>query len=313
MLIRNQGDNKLGTTFLEEALQVHREAGDRYGMAYTLYNLGNSAHIGGNYTLALSLYSESLRIAQEFGNRWDIFWNLYMMGEVAIGQENFSLAVNLLKEALALAQEVDARGLMGYVLAGFGAEAIHRGDFESARQFAWESLRLKKEVGHLPGVTIQLRYLGWIAAYEGAYSEALELFKESLELAKRLGTAGGHAATFVGLAVLGVRVADESSPPAHQRAALPGKPPLLAPSTFEPEVDHEQIMRAARLCGWVEALHERSGLALGYPFEQAEYDELVSALKAYPLAEAVKEAWQEGQAMSMEEAVAWALETPEAD
>jgi len=248
-----------------------------------------------------------------------------------------------MKEALALAQEVDARGLMGYVLAGLGAEAIHRGDYESAREFALESLRLKKEVGHLPGVTIQLRYLGWIAAYEGAYSEARELFKESLDLAKRLGTAGGHPATFVGLAVLGVRVADESflasqaPKPIHspaqrelwqssasstddsspignpQRAALPGKTPLLVPSTFEPEVKHEQIIRAARLCGWVEALLERSGLAFGYTYEQAEYDGLVSALKAYPQADAVKQAWQEGRAMSVEEALACALETPEAE
>jgi hypothetical protein len=64
--------------------------------------------------------------------------------------------------------------------------------------------------------------------------------------------------------------------------------------------------RTARLCGAAEALRDILCLPLG-PVDRAEYERNVAAARAALGKEAFVAAWAEGRAMTLEQAVAYAL------
>ena len=68
-----------------------------------------------------------------------------------------------------------------------------------------------------------------------------------------------------------------------------------------------QAHRATRLSGAAEALRAAIGVPLR-PHEQASHTQAVQALRAALGEEAFANAWAEGRALSLEEAVALALE-----
>ena len=68
----------------------------------------------------------------------------------------------------------------------------------------------------------------------------------------------------------------------------------------------EQMERAARLFGAAESLREKIAMSMD-PQERAEYDQQVAALRDRMDEEAFTSAWKEGRALSMEEAISYAI------
>ena len=69
--------------------------------------------------------------------------------------------------------------------------------------------------------------------------------------------------------------------------------------------------RAARLWGAAQALHETKGIPRDPDF-LAEADARISAVRSGMGEEAWEEAWRKGRAMTLDEAVSYALEEEEA-
>jgi hypothetical protein len=67
--------------------------------------------------------------------------------------------------------------------------------------------------------------------------------------------------------------------------------------------------RAARLFGAAEALRETIGAVVG-PSDRREYDRMVTAARTALGEEALTARWTEGRAMTLEQAVAYALDEP---
>src|SRR5205823_12688951 len=67
----------------EDSLSHWREAGDRWGVAWSLNDLGNVAFGKGELDAARTLYEESLAIKRELGDKAGIAWSLQSMALVA--------------------------------------------------------------------------------------------------------------------------------------------------------------------------------------------------------------------------------------
>ena len=72
---------------------------------------------------------------------------------------------------------------------------------------------------------------------------------------------------------------------------------------------HEMMERAARLCGAAAALRVAIGAPL-HPTERADYERTVAALRVALGDAAYEAAWAQGQALTLEQAIALALEEP---
>jgi hypothetical protein len=74
---------------------------------------------------------------------------------------------------------------------------------------------------------------------------------------------------------------------------------------------HSQAQIAARLFGAAESLRESVNSPMT-AIERAEYDQNISALRAHMDESAFAMAWAEGRALTMEQAITYALETNKA-
>jgi predicted ATPase/Tfp pilus assembly protein PilF/DNA-binding SARP family transcriptional activator len=269
-----QGDYARARALYEESLSLRRELDDKHGIALSVNNLGLIAYYQGDFVTARTLYEESLEIDRELGDKQGIAFSLHNLGLVAHDQGDFATAHALYEESLLLRRELGDKQGVAFSLSNLGAIAHDQGDFATARALYEESLAIKRELGNKQGIALTLHDLGVTAHVQGDYATARALYKESLTLRRELEDKRGTATS---LEELGSLIAVEGEP-AH----------------------------AALLWGAAEALREAIG-APRSPFEQPRYEGAVAAARAGLDAAAFAARWEEGRAMTLENAIAYAL------
>ena len=158
-----------------------------------------------------------------------------------------------------------------------GVVAEEQGDLAGARGHFEDSVAIKRTLGDIPGLALSLAKLGEVIARMGDMATAHRLLSESLSLQHDLGDRS--VIDFV-----------------LERFAITA-------------AAHAQAERALRLAGAADALRETVGTPLAAAAREGFELSLASARRAMPPALAAT-AWSEGQAMSMERAIALALSTP---
>ena len=270
------GDYDQSMSLLEEGIAYAQEQGDRASTAEALAWLGLVVRERGDYTRAQALVTESLALYQTEGDSWGIALALLGRGDVAFDQGDLPGAAAQYAAALTLSRESGFMFWQGYALDHLGRIAYAQAEYAHAEALLVESQALFQELGHLGGVATVLLDLGRVAHTQGDELRAGRQFAEGLELVREFQGSGKRdiAYAFVGLA--GV-------------AAAQG-----------------QAGRAARLLGAAEAVRESIGFVLP-PIYRADYDRDEAAVRAQ-LDEAVfAAAWAAGRAMSLEQAIAYAI------
>ncbi len=274
---RNQHDWVSAHSLFAESLTIQRQCGNQHGIAATLYQLGNVAAWRGELALARSLYEESLAIGQELEDRHGIADTLNHLGSIAIEQSDYTFAHLLLERSLVIEQELGDKLEIVHVSTSLGELARLQDDYERARIYYEKSLALSRELGSKEFTAINLLNMGYVEKHQGEYERATELFKEYLILYRELGRMDSITVSLAGLGgAAGVQ-------------RLP--------------------IRAARLLGAAAALLEALGADSRMdPADRAEYDRDVAAVRAQLDEALFVAAWAEGRAMTLEQAIAYALE-----
>ncbi len=276
-----QGDLERAEALHKEALTLRRELGDTPGIAGSLGNLGLMAMVRGDYARATALYMECLPLFREVSDKRGIAASLNNMGLVAHAQGDNARATALLAESVALWRDVGEKENLAFALDHLGLVAFRQGDYTRATALYMESAPLFREVGDKRGVAWNRLRLAYVVQAQGDCAQATMLYKESIVLCWELGDRLCIAYSLEGLA----------------RVATAPDTTLLV---------REQ---AARLDGAATALRRVIGAPLA-PNERADYDNTVADLRAVLGEAAFEAAWAEGEAMSVEQAVAAALAEP---
>jgi hypothetical protein len=154
-----------------------------------------------------------------------------------------------------------------------------QGDLGRTAQLTEESVALHRELGNRGGVSMGLYNLGWIALLQDDLGRAADLYGESLSLSWDTGLNPLVQSALEGFACV---------------AAVGG-----------------ETERAAQLWGAAQALHERKGIPRDIDF-LAETDARISAVRSGMGEEEWEEAQYKGRAMTLDEALSYALEEKEA-
>lgn len=292
-----QADYPPARSLQEESLALYRELGDRSGIAASLRNLGHVTYQQGDYETASSLFEESLAVGRELGDRWGITTSLNLLGIVAYAQGEYEAARSLYEESLALSRELGEPTRIAASIQNLGVIAYRQGDYEAARALYEESLAIKRESGYDLGIAFSLHDLGKVACAQRDYGRARSLLEESLAMRRELGDRLGIAFSLESLAEV---ACDEEGQPGASRSGGAFSELGLADRAAAGG-------RAARLLGAAEALREAIGSPL-FPSEQETHRRKVSRVRELLDASAFAAAWAEGRRMSVEDAVAMALE-----
>jgi len=273
-LARSQADYARCRALLNEALAASREVGDRAQAAWTIRNIAAAAHEQGDYAAAQAGYEEGLGLARAMADRATEALILGDMGGLAADLGDCSRGRALLEEAVTLRRELQARPGIAYALAGLAAIVLAQGDAQGACGLCRESLAAFREIGDRFGSSQVLITWARIALSEGDPGQARALLEEALSTVAELGDKHNAARCLESIA------AASSARGEHAQAAR---------------------VRAA-----AEALRAGIGAPLP-PAEQDERDRRVADLRAALGDEAFAAAWAEGEAMTVDEAVAYAL------
>ena len=183
-----------------------------------------------------------------------------------------------MEESLALARKARDGNEIAFAIWQFGRSASFQGDYEHAIPFLEEALTIYRAIKNPGGVSFLLGDLGKAALLKGDPRQAIVYYKELLALHWNSGNERNNA---FGLEQL-----------ANVAVAQP------------------QPKRAARLFGAADAVREASGVAL-YPYQVQDYENNLEALSPQLDEAAFAARWAEGRAMSMQQAVAYALQEAE--
>ena len=302
----------------EEALAIRRALGDRGGVGAVLSNLGLLAFEQGDYASALDLHEQSLAIDRELGDRWGVAVSLMHLGEIAATHGDVARARAYDEESLAIFRELGDRAHVANALRHLGTMSLRQGDAIAAHALCDESLAICRELGDRSGIAWALDGLGAAARQQGDLGTSGRLHEEALTMFREMGDRKGIAQT---LCCLG-RVAADAGDPGTAR-------PLLRESVamFQAVGERSAIAasveplaavlaasgapsQAARLWGAMARVRETIAAPLEAG-ERASRERDVAAVRASLGNAAFESAWQEGRAMTMDEAIACALDERE--
>jgi tetratricopeptide (TPR) repeat protein len=240
--------------------------------AKALRGAGDLDRAMGDYASARSLYEESLAIHRELGNKRDIAVALVRVAMIPWEQGDHVLARSLYEESLAISRELGDKKDIAIALANLGLMAFETGDYPTARALLEESLTLDR--GDKFSLAIRLNNLGNVALMQGDYAGARALHMEGMALRRELGDKWGIAVSLIGLGGAAVLTGDAE--------------------------------RGARVLGAADALLTAIGARLEAD-DRIPYEHGVAYARARLDEGAFARAWAEGRAISMEQAIEYAL------
>jgi predicted ATPase/DNA-binding CsgD family transcriptional regulator len=271
---------------LEESLAILRQRGERLAVGPPLFLLGVAALGQGDDAVALAAMQESSVLLSEAGDMTMYPATRLHLGDLALRRHDYAAARSFYEQYMAIGRERSDNWVVAQALNNLGEVARCEGQYDEAAALYGESLDLFRKFEGSGDIARSLHNLGYVAHHQGDDSRAAGLFHESLERFQERGSKRGAAECLAGLAAVALGFAERQPPggPAR-RAALKRSCVLLA---------------AAR------AEFDAVGVAM-WLADQMEYDRNLAALCATLDAESFERAWAEGQSMSLQEALAYAL------
>ena len=270
----------------------------------------------GDFLGAVQVFEEVVDLSRQIGEKRSLSQALSYLVNASVylgfGERGYALA----EEALRLARELGDKSLLGMALINMaGTVAMEKGNSRTAQAYGEEGLQLLKEQGNQWAIAYALLGMGRFAARLGNYVEARSRFEDCLSLyaklndrhrtimvqseAAHLERRQGHIAQakhFYRETILEWQNLGHRAAIAHELECLA----MVAKA-------QENDQRAAKLFGAAEILRENIGLPMT-ALERLEYEREVNDLHTNMEEARFVKSWAEGRTMSMEQAIALAIE-----
>jgi len=235
-VVFRQGNYLEARDIAEQSLALYTELDDAWGIASSLFLVGNTAHalghlvqaaeqlresterftalgeqrwqataarrLGmialaqGDYPGAARSLHESLLISQQLGDVYGVYFALDQLGALAVAQGQYGQAKQYLQQSLDIVNQTGSQADAAPIVNRLGA--VHRllGEWQTAERLHRESLQTFSEAGNQPEKARCLRNLGALAYARTEYLEAESRFRAALAIWQHLNHPGEIAAAF---------------------------------------------------------------------------------------------------------------------
>ena len=243
-------------------------------MAEAFNALGHIAQRQGDYAAAKAFSGQALELYRGLNDPRNTAGMSLNLGVMAFEQGDYETAYRLTEASLAVFRQLhDTYGITTALL-NLGNTLLETGNLKRARGYFEEAIVFERSLGS-GNVAIPLGGLGRALRRLGDLTGARACFAESLQLRLQTGDRRGVAVTLTNLA----------------------------------HVEHNDHRpdRAARLLGAAEAIRQAIGAPI-HPNRREEYEQLLAEVRAALGQAGFADAWAEGRTLTLEQAVALALE-----
>ena len=298
----------------EEDLALRRELEDKDGIAWVLSCLGNLELWKGKYEQASLLYTESRNVFRETGNQWAVSMALSGMGSVMLAQGDFERAAKLYEEALSYGREMGDQNTIAGRRYDLAKVAWSTGDYDQAAKMYEETLRIVRSLDNKGAMAGALYDLGSVAWAQGKLDLAVKRFEESLAIGR---ASEGHYTIAYALAGLGkvaysrgqldnARTLYKEALTLFREESNQWNIAYFLEASAELAVAEGAMEQAAGLFGATDRIYAQLRFLLS-PLERQHHDQHLAAARAALGEEVFATLWEEGRAMTMEQAIAFAL------
>lgn len=299
----------------DESIALYRKLGDKPGLAFSLLYLGRLIFQEDN-AQAQQLISESLSLYRELGNKLGMSDALNHLGVIASDMKDYDQARTYLEEALALCREIGYNTCMTRTLADLGLLALKQENYPASRRWLEESLSNQNKLGKGGAIIYSLLLLGELSMREGKFAEAQAYYERSLAVAEKAGISPWAPLKWipVHLGYIAMRQGNLEHAKKHfeeSHKAFKGTGITIGTVyTIEGQaslaVMQGRLAHAARLFAWADSAREMLGNSRP-PVEQTSVEKDIATICAQLDETTFSAAQTAGRAMSIDEAVAYAL------
>jgi hypothetical protein len=274
-----QGDGDAARLLLRESVDIARELNDDLGLAHASYLLGAAMVFGGD-DKGQPINEEGVSLFRQLGTagRPGLVLALLTRGLIAFIQGDLAASRTAFEENRVLAKQLGDYYALAQTANYLGDIARIEYDYPRAGALYAESLPIMQDQGGRSDIPAILHNVGYVALAEGDHTRAEGLFRESMALQQEMWNMQGISECLAGFAALAGSRGDS--------------------------------MRAAHLFGASEALRRAAGVYM-WPAERIEWERHTESARAQLQPDQWEAAWQEGFAMTTEQAVEYALQTSE--
>ena len=290
-LMMFQGDFRRAVAPMGEVLELSREIDDRAGIADALQRLGFILVHLGEYERARTLSAEGVALSRQLDDPWLLSTALRLHVIVLEFTGDFETAVSLAEEGIAVCKMHGYGSHTGYSLRSLGRIKGELGELDRAGDLIEESLRNARASGDRRGIAESHKDLAHLAILAGDLDRATRLLRLGIQQYSEIGDRYCLALCLHDLArCLIARSTGERG----QQLQL-GPAAVLTP-----------MGAAARLHAVAQGLRDTDSIFLqaGY---RPPYARDLAILQEHLGAPAFARAWDDGQVMSVEDAVGFAL------
>ncbi|MFN8484530.1 MAG: tetratricopeptide repeat protein [Anaerolineae bacterium] len=310
-----QGDESAARERIEESVAIYRLVEDKAGFAVTLARLGFVAFLIGDTSSSRAVLEESIAVGRARGEKWPTAMALRFLGNLAVQEGDYTGADAMYQESLALFRETGDELGPAFPLMGLGEVAMCRSDYAAAGRYWRESLEIRRKVGDRSGMAKLLALLGVVALAQGDYARAGALGEEGLRLKRELGMGGETAETIALLGYVSLRQGEiERAETLFREQLFRGQEPVRSATISAGLIgmagvwlEKGRAEPAARLLGATKEVSHPHWDSL-FPFAYGEYERYADGARAALGEAAFAAAFSEGQAMTLDEAVAYVLD-----
>ncbi len=310
---------------LEKSVALWEKIGEQLGLAHALCDFGAALQVQPDLPKAREALEASIAIFRQLNNKEGLARSLFWHGHATMQQRDYEQARASAEECILLSREIGMTTHIGSASLTLGRVAVGEEDYATAQSFYEDSLRIFKEMEDKPGVAIGLDLLGSLAYRQAHYQQAKTSLEKSLLIWQELGNRMSEAWVSYILGYIAIHQKQGQQAASYlnkslliyqERNKLTGIARCFLGLAEVASLDKETD-RAAQLFGIAEAYLEVSQVKLGNAINDlfdhiaaishVEYEQLVAAVRAELDEASFEIAYAKGQAMSLEEAVAYAL------
>ena len=310
-----RGDYENAKLLWEEDLALRRELRDKDGIAWILTCLGELAFWRGDFEQAMSLYAESQSVFREVGNKWAVSMTISGTGSIILAQGDFDQAAKLYEEALAFGRDMGDLNAIASRRYDLARVAWSRGDYDMAAKFYDETLKfVQRELNNRGAIAGTLYELGEVAWAQGDLVLAAKRYKESLEAGREIGAQFTIAIALNGLGKVARSQGEyEKAHSLHKEALtiLRGTGNRWSTSYVLEAFATLAVLRgdmqhATKLYAADESFYSHFRFLMS-PLERDTHEQNLETLRNAIDRDIFDAWWSEGQAMTREQAIEFAL------
>ena len=306
-----EGDFEKAEEYYNAGLDIYRRTGDKLAIGQALGPLASCALKGYEFSHAEKLYRESLSLFREIENEREIAGALENLAEVALERRNYTDAHSFAEESLSLYRKLEDKHGIATALRALGVAAHNQENLDLARSSCEQSAEIFRELGDRGCLILSLAALARQLQHLGELQRAFDIIQEARKILDGVEKELVATNVFDVFGRIAFAMGNLSEAQRQFRDGLAfqqeGKDVHFVPSLLEGLAGLIEPQDAIRLLGSAAIMREKTNVPL-MRIEQGEYERTIAALKSRVNDADFRSLWEEGLAMTVDEAILFALE-----